>query len=452
MNTKFLWVVLTIFICSSFKVPPLDRGTDKDRVDAAIREYMAQMNHLFSANASRLKIGETYFAQLKPSTSNLVDHSNDLQYFSFALDRDAEIGLSTYTRLLGSDYKGKVNGEFIESSIISDDCPVTMLGQEVYLVAIEKELTHNGKTRVFDFLIGVTLKSEYPISFVYYTEVARSEKNIPTNKSCTTDIQEKEREELRQRQFKILKTQATEFYQNLEYFEAREAFKKALDFNAGDQDLIDAIASCNYFIKEQRKEIIQKLLDEKKYEKALGELTSIDDTENNDSWFAEKTQECEYHIQKIVDQSELKRADILFNSHQEKQALVIYESLQQSKHIDKNYLSAQILKSKESDPLFIKKALKKAYDNAVKSDKKYFETFETYSKYESSRQLSGEQYYFMCMMMLNKHSVVAKPMGFSKNQAKLLSRVYFYKAKDLGINVSVLETQIFTKSIEKRKN
>ena len=58
----------------------------------------------------------------------------------------------------------------------------------------------------------------------------------------------------------------------------------------------------------------------------------------------------------------------------------------------------------------------------------------------------------MCLMMLNKHSAVAKPMGYTKNQAKLLSRVYFYKAKDFGVNVSFLETQIFTKNIEKRKN
>lgn len=424
----------------------------KEKIDAIISEYTTQINNLLSKQTSIIKLGEDYFVQIKSSVLDNVDHTNDLQSFNLAENKNSEIRLTDYITLLASDYRGLLKGEFIDKSIIIDECPVSMEGKDVYLVTIKKELYFQNQTKVFDFLIGVNLNSEYPISFAFFNEVARSEKNIPVNVACLTDKQEEEIRDIRKRQFITLKNQADQYYIKEDYYNARESYKKALILNPENQDVIDGIDNSNFFIIERRKEIIQTLINQEQYQNALLEINKVKPEDQTDEWYSEKIEICKTNLSAKQDKNELNRADVLFENHQAKKALSIYQSLSSSKHLDQTYITNQIIKCKESDPYFIQSALKKAYNEAVKSKKNYLSTFQTYSKYQSSGLLSGEQYYFMCLMMINKHSAVAKPMGYTKNQAKLLSRVYFYKAKDLGINVSFLETQIFTKNIEKRKN
>ena len=438
-----------------FLITPLAFGTSptvKEKIDAAISEYTAQINNLLSKQISTIKLGEDYFVQIKSSVLDNVYHSNDIKSFNFAPNTNSEIRLTDYITLLASDYRQQLKGEFIDKSIIIDECPVSMKGKDVYLVTIKKELYFQNQTKVFDFLIGVNLNGEYPISFAFFNEVARSEKNIPVNVACATDKQENEIRNIRKRQFIALKSKAEEYYIKEDYYNAREYYGKALSLNPEDQDIIDGIDNSNFFIVERRKEIIQTLIDQEQYKNALLEINKVKPRDQSDEWYSEKIEYCKTNLAAKQDKSELNRADVLFENHQTKKALRIYQNLANSKHIDQTYISGQIIKCKESDPEFIQKALKEAYDKAVKSKKNYLSTFKTYSKYQTSGLLSGEQYYFMCLMMINKHSAVAKPMGYSKNQAKLLSRVYFYKAKDFDVNVSFLETQIFTKNIEKRKN
>ena len=424
----------------------------KERIDAIIAEYTSNINNLFSKQSHLINSGNNYFSVISPSLINDVLHSNDLKAFNLAINEKEEIGLNSYTILLAHDHRGKLKGEFIDKSIVIDECPISMKGKDVYLVTVKKELNFQNNTRVFDFIIGVDLDAEYPISFAYFNEVARSEKNILTNPSCSTDAQEEESRNIRKRQFKIYKDKANQYFINGEYYRARETYEKAKNINPEDQDVLDGIENSNHFIAEKRKKTILDLIDEKKIQDALVEINKAKKDDQLDEWYIEKFNFCTIQINLMRDQNELNRADILFENHQTKKALTIYQSLLNSKHLDQFYIKTQIKKCKESDPDYIKKALKKAYDEAVKSKKNYLSTFKTYSKYQNSGLLRGEQYYFMCLMMINKHSAVAKPMGYSRNQAKLLSRVYFYKAKDFGINVSFLETQIFTKNIENKKN
>jgi len=442
---SFLFFLFTTIIFG--ENPPI-----KEKIDAIIAEYTTQINNLLSKQTSTIKLGEDYFVQIKSSVLDNVEHSNDLLSFNLTQNKNPEIRLTDYITLLASDYRGLLKGEFIDKSIIIDECPVSMEGKDVYLVTIKKEIFFQNQTKIFDFLIGVNLNSEYPISFAFFNEVARSEKNIPVNVACSTDKQEEEIRDIRKRQFIKLKSKAEQFYIKEDYYNSREVYRKALILNPEDQDVIDGIDNSNYFIKEKRKEIIQTLIHQKQYQNALLEISKVKSKDKTDEWYSKKTEICKTNLVVKADKSELNRADVLFENHQTKKALSIYQSLFNSIHLDQTYISNQIIKCKESDPYFIQSALKKAYREAVKSKKNYLSTLQTYSKYQNSGLLSGEQYYFMCLMMLNKHSAVAKPMGYTKNQAKLLSRVYFYKAKDFGVNVSFLETQIFTKNIEKRKN
>lgn len=451
MAVRFKIVILLLFFLFTTLAfgenPPI-----KEKIDAIIAEYTTQINNLLSKQTSIIKLGEDYFVQIKSSVLDNVDHTNDLQSFNLAQNKNSEIRLTDYITLLASDYRGLLKGEFIDKSIIIDECPVSMQGKDVYLVTIKKEIFFQNQTKVFDFLIGVNLNSEYPISFAFFNEVARSEKNIPVNVACATDKQEEEIRDIRKRQFIALKSHAESYYIKEDYYNARESYRKALILNPEDQDVIDGIDNSNFFIIERRKEIIQTLINQEQYQNALLEIDKVNPKDQTDEWYSEKIEICKTNLAAKADKSELNRADVLFENHQTKKALIIYQSLFNSLHVDQTYIGNQIIKCKESDPYFIQSALKKAYNEAVKSKKNYLSTFQTYSKYQSSGLLSGEQYYFMCLMMINKHSAVAKPMGYSKNQAKLLSRVYFYKAKDFGVNVSFLETQIFTKNIEKRKN
>lgn len=424
----------------------------KDRIDAVIVEYTIQMNNLLSEQGSTIEQAERYFAQIESTHLDNVEHSNDLQYFNLAQHKDSELRLTDYIRLTAIDYRAQLTGYFAANSLIIDQCPISINGKDIYLVSVQKTIHSQNKTKVFDYLIGVDLNSEYPISFVFFYEVARSEKNIPINESCSTDQQEEEIKEIRNRHLIELKSQSETYYIAGDYYNALESYKRALLLNPLDQDVKDGIENCNYFIIENRKEIIQKLIDQEQFQNALTEINKIKTSNQSDEWYLEKIEFCKTNLARIKDENELHRADVLFTNQQTKKALYVYQNISNSQHLDQKYINNQIIKCKESDPQFINKVLKKAYDEAVKSKKNYLTTFKTYSKYQSSGFLTGEQYYFMCLMMINKHSAIAKPMGYSKNQAKLLSRLYFYKAKDFGINVSFLETQIFTKNIEKRKN
>lgn len=449
MKVKIKIIVIIIFLLPVTKAfgenPPL-----REKIDAVITEYITQINNLFSKQPSTIKLAENYFVQIKSSVLDNVEHSNDLHYFKLAENKNSELRLTDYITLLASDYRGEIKGEFIDKSITIDECPVTMKGKEIYLVTIKKELYFKNNTKVFDFLIGVNLDNEYPISFAFFNEVARSEKNILSNKVCATSKQEEVNRDLRKHQFIALKTKAEDYYVKEDYYKARAYFEKALSINNENQDIKDGIENSNYYITERRKEIIQSLMDKEQYQDAISEINKAKYEGQTDAWYTEKLEICNNNIAANEDKRVLKRADNLFENHQTKKALSIYQSLLKSAHVDQGYISSQIIKCKESDPEFIQKVLIQAYKRAVKSKKNYLSTFQTYTKYESSGLLIGEQYYFMCLMMINNYNVVAKPMGISKNQAKTLSRNYFYKAKDSGINVSFLETQIFTKSIEKR--
>lgn len=274
MAVKLKIAMLFLFI-SSTKIAFGENPPLKERIDAIITEYTTQINNLLSKQASTIKLGEDYFVQIKSSVLDNVDHTNDLQSFNLAENKNSEIRLTDYITLLAIDYRGEIKGEFIDKSIIIDECPVSMEGRDVYLVTVKKELNFQNKTKVFDFLIGVNLNSEYPISFAFFNEVARSEKNIPLNVACATDKQEEEIRDIRKRQFIALKSKAEAYYIKEDYYNAREFYGKALILNPEDQDVIDGIDNSNYFIIETRKEIIQTLIDQKQYLNALAEINKI---------------------------------------------------------------------------------------------------------------------------------------------------------------------------------
>jgi len=445
--------ILSLFLFVFLLKPNVKESAKvREQIDAAITNYTSQINNLLSQNETSIALSEVYFATLSNDITYDVDLSNDLQEVGLVKNLDSKIGLINYVTILGEDYRAKIKGEFIDKSIQIDDCYLNYSGAKTYLVSIKKELSYKKITREFNFIIGVSLETQYPIRFVLFEEVAKVDSKIAKTKTCFKSSRQQEIIEVKQRQFKLLKNKADNFYKNKDYYNARETYKKALLLDNSDLDLVDGIRNSNYFITKNLKQVIENLIANSQFKKALVELNSYaNNTSHKNQWYLEKSKFCEEKLEIANDNYQLNRANILLKNYQSKKALVIYNTLLDSKHLDIKYIKNQIIKCKESDPNYVRNALTKAYNAAVKSKKNYLETFKTYSKFQNSGLLTGEQYYFMCLMMINKHTTIAKPMGFSRNQARLLSRSYFYKAKNLGINVSYLETQIFTKNIEIKK-
>src|SRR5690606_18671704 len=90
-----------------------------------------------------------------------------------------------------------------------------------------------------------------------------------------------------------------------------------------------------------------------------------------------------------------------------------------------SYLLQRIEECKRGDTASVAKILQTAYNNAKKSKKNWFDTFNTYASYENTGFLTGEQYYFMCLMMLENYNQIGKKMGYSRNQTYHLARKYF---------------------------
>lgn len=431
---------------------PISFNTVKEKVDEVVTEYMVHTEFLLSRNSSLIDKGEEFFA-LKPSLE--IDVSNDLHEFGFGLSSSRKTTLNTYSRFLGNDYRGQLSGEFLEESIVIDmECPIYNNGIPTYLVKTTKIMSKGSVTHEFDYLIGITPSKAYALDFAFIVE-DRVINGVPNNE-CQATNEKEEIEAMRRKAFKMYYDEGIAYMTegNIDYFKAKEAFRNAQKLDDTNEDVKFYLLDIDAFIKEDinnQKLVIQGIIDQGNFLYAKEELERFKEfPETDDEWIANQIQYCNSQIRKERDINAFYRAENLVKGYQGKKALEILQTLTGSPHLDQAIVAAIIKEAREQDPQYIQKQLDAAYRAAVKNKKNFLATFRTYSKFEASGLLNGDQYYFMCLMMLNKHSVIAKPMGYTRSQASLLSRVYFYKAKDKGQDVSFVESQIFTRSIERR--
>ncbi|MEX0997619.1 MAG: hypothetical protein WDZ45_11260 [Flavobacteriaceae bacterium] len=298
--------------------------------------------------------------------------------------------------------------------------------------------------------IDVTNNKNYSIEAVYPESAETQTRFINPCMKSTLDTKE-------QMQLgKLIEEKYQEvsvLYSKMAYLEALVLTEEILELNPQYTEATDAKESLLELINS---EIISKnisnLLSENKISQAgntlqivskfnLGTATEIK------SWQSEINQKESFLKQEL----NYKKAENYFNSQMYQQALPILIKLRSEGYNSQN-LNSMIKVSQEADPQFVQKKLREAYNAAVKSRKNADDTFKTYYKYENSGYLNGDNYKFMCNQMLGSgNKRLLKEMNISPNQAKNLAIKYFYKAKNLGEDVSFIENMIFTKNFNSKR-
>ena len=399
------------------------------------------------------KLDNTAFANLMYMyyDTNLGTHHNELNKIKY------DFNIIGYLSEIEKKYHGNIKVEITSESIL--DC-----------TNINKE---NGKTfKYARFTKTVTLPNEKPktFNFLMIIDVTNSDNKITdillsyflineeTNllSKCTKNTDSEKQlieQELLQKQVNDLIKQADVYYSNMQYTEALKTYELVLKINSDNINAIDGTRNCKELISVIGYEnTINNLINENKFEDALEELEIA--TKNNIRLEKQFIENISFKCLKGIEQNKLTNYLRLGNYYLENgQIKLALKEFQEAHKLDvknKSILS-KIEECRNGDPDYVQQQLSIAYKNAILSKKNYLSTFKTYKKYENSKLLTGKQYLFMMLMMLDKPSTVVRPMDYSNNLALNLSKEYFYKAKDRGVNVSFYETQIFTKSIEKHK-
>jgi len=242
-------------------------------------------------------------------------------------------------------------------------------------------------------------------------------------------------------------------YSKMAYLEALVITEEILELNPQYVQALDAkeaaMTNINSDIISQN---LSKLLSENKLSQAEKRLELVSKFDLGTSSEIENWQfEINQRESIIKQEYKFKEAKGYFEKQMYQQALPILLKLRSEGYRSQN-LNSMIKISQEADPQFVQKKLKEAYRAAVKSRKNADETFKTYYKYENSGYLDGDNFKFMCNQMLGSgNKRLLKEMDISPNQAKNLAIKYFYKAKEMGEDVSFIENMIFTKNFNKKR-
>ncbi len=411
---------------------------DREKLDEVVNTYILKLEQYAKGGADT---EEVYFP-LVQSFSDFMGgiHQNDLYNFGSTIKSSPSVYLSEIKEL-----NFQVKMEIYDEQLL--ECSYSLNGNEYALATFRKEINYQGKSVNFEFLLLINVNSEpYKIEQVVFTETQKTK----ISQSCTINDNQDNNTAKFERE---LLAKAKEYYKNGDYISSKEKYEQVLMLNQDNSLAIDGIKNCEYFINsKQYIDKINKLIENKSYNEAINYLDELksNNLNYNQQWFTSQKQLCIEEITKIKANNDIKEADYYFNNRMYSKAKELYQkTLSYNQRV--SYITKQIEKCNQGDPDFVKKELSNAYNAAVSSKKNWVNTFKTYVKYENSGLLKADQFVFMCKVLLGNYSnKIRKSMGYSRKQTIRLSKYYFYKAKNLGYDVSKLRYFVFTKSIEKQ--
>ena len=411
-------------------------GFDREKVATVANNYITSLQG-FSRGGENSKL---FFGNLILLFTENDVHQNDL--FNKNIDSELMIYLSD----IQSEFSFQVGFEFYDDKVL--DCSYFLNSDEFALVTFSKKITYQNEIKKLDFLllINVNDPNKYLVNSVFFT---KSEKNN-ISQSCTLPKEENSTAKFERE----LLEQANKYYKQRNYILSLRAFEEVLMLNNKNTLAIDGIKSCKHLIKsKQYIEEINSLIKNNAYSRAISRLEDLkkQKLKYDYEWFTAQKKLCKIELLKQKAIILIKAADYNFNNKMYSVAIQQYqESLQYN--FKTVYIQSQINKCKQGDPNFVRKQLQIAFkkSNKSKSKEDWLFTFKIFTKYENSSLLTGDNYHFMCMMMLgNNFRKIGKPLGYSKNETYHLAKKYFYKARNLGNDVSFLENHVFTKNINK---
>ena len=400
-------------------------------INQRLGEFLAEMNQCFNdpiANDHTYdlsnKLSRTFIA------SYLLDAMNDKELVEFeAVTEDLEILPCTYF-----------------------DPSTSKLYTYVKLPKIM--IRKGNKTRNYSHYLSINVSyKNYVIEAVYDDVAETHQKYIAPCMKETLDAE-------KQKELAITITkkydQVTQLYSQTKYLDALVILEEILEINQKHQESLDAkdaifdLIDVETIDKKINESLATKELTLARTTLTLSQIYKIGTTAQILGW-AQLIEKAEVKIQQEFD---FKKAENFFKNQMYQQALLVYLVLKRE-NFNSNIIESRIKTCREADPRFVQNKIKQAYEDVVKSEGKEADnTFKTYYKYENSGYLNGDNFKFMCQMMLSSgNRRLLKDMNISPKQSKNLAIKYFYKAKNMGEDTKDIEFRVFTRNFnKKRKN
>lgn len=226
---------------------------------------------------------------------------------------------------------------------------------------------------------------------------------------------------------------ADSYYSKRDYVSAKNLYEKALLYKANDSKVQNQIKLCNNILNfESYKSSAEKFLTEKKFNQAKEIFLKISSEYSEHKAYAQsKVKECDEGI-RIENYNFYKN---LANENYKKSFYAkAIENFRNALNYDKSetaYINEMIHKCSISDQNFAQTQIKKAVYLAEKKND-YVGAFKILSYYEASNLLSGQNYYFMAMMLDGNQDRIRQKVNYSKKQAYHLAKEYCLKGMSLG--------------------
>ena len=432
---EYIFIITLLLFCqSSFSF-------DRDEVDELVNNYQASLEKYYknaTDNDSKYEVSLSFkdaYESLHESDINLVDNN-----YTTVL---------TYLQNLADHYHSKAIVHIYNTYIFDCLYYSKTYSQGAAVVTFEKEVVFGNKRVSTKYLLLISTNGKYKIIAAYLKTL--HPENLP---SCSMPKEEKNAlEELKKFEASYMK-KAGELQVIGDYIGAKRLYNEVLKLNPQNTVAKDRISDCNTFItSENLTAEIDKLITDNEYSLALIRLRNLRDSAYpyDAEWFLTQYSHCELALSKQRALETIANADYYYAKKMYKAAKTIYNRALKYNY-KKKYVLAQINLCIKGDPSYIKGRIQEAYYNALASKKNYLTTFKIYQEYEKSGYLKGENYYFMCIVMLGDKRV-KKGMGYSNSLTQKLAKKYFYKAKRLGCSscdLSFVESQVFTRSINKK--
>jgi len=445
MNVKenYLFIIL-LLIQLPINGKDLNSSINNDAIFSLVNGYITLLQKTINNKSNNYASEIDLYFDEPISNSHAYDLSNQLdKVFVFAYYSDAS----------NSIFGIKIEASIEKAEILPCNYFDNTTSKRYAYVKLPKIMIRKGnnKTSYTHYIsIDVTDNKKYSIAAVYKESAETKSRYInPCMNSSLDSDEQKQLGQLIEEKYQKVDS----LYSKMAYLEALVITEEILELNPQYVQALDAkeaaMTNINSDIISQN---LSKLLSENKLSQAEKRLELVSKFDLGTSSEIENWQfEINQRESIIKQEYKFKEAKGYFEKQMYQQALPILLKLRSEGYRSQN-LNSMIKISQEADPQFVQKKLKEAYRAAVKSRKNADETFKTYYKYENSGYLDGDNFKFMCNQMLGSgNKRLLKEMDISPNQAKNLAIKYFYKAKEMGEDVSFIENMIFTKNFNKKR-
>lgn len=432
------FLLLFIAICSAGTTWA---NSDIDKIKEVCNLYITSITD-YSKNIDVNNSYENLLYGVFDYDSDVYIHQNDLFDTSYANKND----IDNYLAYIDIEYQNSIDIEFEETEVL--DCTSNLNGRYYVFAIVLKTLKYKDKTREQELIFGLYKEGDGYI--VEYALFNTAHNNTELMVQCSVNSIEEDRLKLEREHLKS----ANAAFADQNYFNAKRLYEMVLSFNPSNTYAIDGVRNCNLLLTKERTKIeIANLIQHEKFREAEQRLAIFErefpSTET--AWVLAQKNASKNGIALKNYQANLKIANAKYDAGLFEDAINYYKSARSYSVADIAYIDGQIERCETGSPQEVMARIKKAYNEAKYSKSKWLNTYRTYIKYQNSGVLNGENYYFMCLMMENNYSQIGKKMGYSRRQTRQLAVKYFYKAKELGRDVSFLETQVFTKRRTKKK-